>query len=419
MSEVIQLYKVSKSYKLGETHGSLRDAVDTWIKRLTPSQQNHSSRREEIWALEDVTFCVEKGEIVGLIGANGAGKTTALKLLTGVTKPTSGKIMVEGRIGSLIELGAGFHPDLTGRENIYLNGTILGLRKDEIELRFDSIVEFSGLSAFIDTPVKRYSSGMYVRLGFSVAAHINPEVLLVDEVLAVGDNEFRVRCMERFQELRALGVTTLIVSHNRHLIESLCSRALYLHKGKVVYDGDPVVAWNTYLSRPAAERRGLMDEGLVDGINSALTITDVGMVDQNGAPKNFFVPGESLSIFITFIAHRHVEDPVFYARIYRDGHLLHGTNTARHKIQMTLEPGDAGIVRLFYHGLNFLQGAYELSLGVEKSFHSRAAYDRASSLHFKVGSGLREGAGMTYLDHKWCIEVDKQSSMAHSGEVSA
>ena len=249
MIPVVRLNHVSKYYKLGNRLGSLRGAVSGWLSRLGHwRDRGESTGLEGLWALRDVTFDVSRTEIVGLIGPNGAGKTTMLKLLTGVTKPTEGEIIVDGRIGSLIELGAGFHPDLTGRENIYLNGAILGLGRAEIDRRFDKIIDFSGLEAFLDTPVKRYSSGMYVRLGFSVAAHVDPEVLLVDEVLAVGDNEFRARCAERFQELKAQGVTTLVVSHNRHLIESLCSRALYVQRGQIRYDGDPATAWDTYLS---------------------------------------------------------------------------------------------------------------------------------------------------------------------------
>lgn len=216
---------VSKRYRLG-TLGTLRGALEGLMQRGDNGARN-------LWALKDVSFRVEKGDSLGLIGPNGAGKTTTLKLLSNITKPTAGRISVKGRFSSLIELGAGFHPELTGRENIFLNGAILGLSRHEIRSKLDEIVAFSELERFIDTPVKRYSSGMYVRLGFAVAAHVEPDILLVDEVLAVGDASFRHRCIEHMRKLRQNGTTVVFVSHNMHLVQGMCDSALLLVNGQI------------------------------------------------------------------------------------------------------------------------------------------------------------------------------------------
>ena len=231
---------VSKRYRLG-TLGTLRSAVAALVHR----ESNHNGPRH-FWALKDVSFRVEPGDSLGLIGPNGAGKTTTLKLLSNITHPTSGHIAVSGRASSLIELGAGFHPELTGRENVFLNGAILGLSRREIQRKLDAIIAFSELERFIDTPVKRYSSGMYVRLGFAVAAHVEPDVLLVDEVLAVGDSSFRHRCIDHMHGLQKNGTTVVFVSHNMHLIRSMCNSALLLTGGQIHTSGPTSAVISAY-----------------------------------------------------------------------------------------------------------------------------------------------------------------------------
>ena len=231
---------LAKRYRIGEYHasyGTLRDSLVAAVKRV--GRHQHTRRHhEEIWALEDVSFELAEGEVLGLIGGNGAGKSTLLRILTRITSPTRGTAEIRGRVGSLLEVGTGFHPELTGRENVYLNGAILGMKRREIVAKFDDIVEFAGVERFIDTPVKRYSSGMYVRLAFSVAAHLEPEILLVDEVLAVGDAEFQRRCLGRMESLGEAGRTVIFVSHNMQTIAQLCDRAIFLEGGRVVLDGD-------------------------------------------------------------------------------------------------------------------------------------------------------------------------------------
>jgi len=223
---VLNVEGVFKKFFRGELFNSLRDLVPAVANRWMRRAGKRDLERREFWALRDVSFIVKQGEAFGIIGANGAGKSTILKLLTGIMKPTAGMIDVRGRISALIEVSAGLHQDLTGRENIYLNGAILGMTRDEIRRRFDAIVDFSGLEQFIDTPVKRYSSGMFARLGFSVAAHVDPDVLLVDEVLSVGDYLFQRRCLERMHSIIRSGATVVFVSHNLREVAQLCQRSL-------------------------------------------------------------------------------------------------------------------------------------------------------------------------------------------------
>ena len=225
--------QVWKKFRRGEHHDSLRDAVTALVKRpFTRRPSVDALREEEFWALRDVSFEVQPGEALGIIGPNGAGKSTALKLLTKILKPTMGTALVRGRVGALIEIAAGFHPDLTGRENLYLQGAILGMTRAEVASKLEAMVEFSGIRAFIDTPVKRYSSGMNARLGFAVAAHVDPDVLLIDEVLAVGDFSFQQKCFARLEEFRKSGAAIVFVSHNMQAIVSLCDKALLLRPGR-------------------------------------------------------------------------------------------------------------------------------------------------------------------------------------------
>jgi lipopolysaccharide transport system ATP-binding protein len=238
MTAAIAAEGLSKLYRIGELqrgYGTLRDSLAAGTKRLL--KQHHHRHHEEIWALKDVSFEVEEGEVLGVIGRNGAGKSTLLKILTRITTPTEGRAEIRGRVGSLLEVGTGFHAELTGRENIFLNGSVLGMKRREIARKLPDIVEFSGVEKFIDTPVKRYSSGMYVRLAFSVAAHLEPEILLVDEVLAVGDAEFQRRCLGRMEDFSESGRTVLFVSHNMQVIAQLCDRVILLDEGQVVRDG--------------------------------------------------------------------------------------------------------------------------------------------------------------------------------------
>ena len=246
----ISVENLSKAYRIGlkeQQHETMLGAVAAWIKtplanfrelrNLSRFEGARAAQRDIFWALKGVSFEVKHGEAIGIIGRNGAGKSTLLKILSRITEPTSGRALIYGQVASLLEVGTGFHPDLTGRENIYLNGTILGMRKREIDAKFDEIVDFSGVQKFIDTPVKRYSSGMRVRLAFSVAAHLEPEILIVDEVLAVGDAEFQKQCLGKMGEVTGSGRTVLFVSHNMAAVSQLCDRCIALKDGKIHFDG--------------------------------------------------------------------------------------------------------------------------------------------------------------------------------------
>ena len=233
----LRMEHVYKKFRKGEVFNSLRDLVPALTGRMFQRQDLADHDQREFWALQDVSFEVKRGEAFGIIGHNGAGKSTILKILSRIMKPTKGSMVVNGRLSALLEVSAGFHQDLTGRENIFLNGTILGMNRREIESKLDQIIAFSELEEFIDTPVKRYSSGMYARLGFSVAAHVDPEVLIVDEVLSVGDHMFQQRCMERMSSILKGGATVLFVSHNLKAVSELCSRAMLLKKGEVAIVG--------------------------------------------------------------------------------------------------------------------------------------------------------------------------------------
>ena len=252
MSEVaIAVDSLSKHYRLGagpRGQGDFREAAATALRRVRRGLRTAAQPdARDLWALRDVSFAVRRGEVVGLIGHNGAGKSTLLKILSRITDPTSGSAWYEGRVGSLLEVGTGFHPELSGRENIFLSGAMLGMTRREIAARFDEIVEFSEIGPFIDTPVKRYSSGMFVRLGFAVAAHLEPEILIVDEVLAVGDAAFQKKCMAKMKEVSRGGRTILFVSHNMGSIQAMCDRAIVLKHGRIVAEGSPADAATLYL----------------------------------------------------------------------------------------------------------------------------------------------------------------------------
>lgn len=290
--------RLGKEYRIGELAGGYRQLRSRLRRRSHTGDQGAST----IWALRDVSFAVAEGEVVGVIGGNGAGKSTLLKIMSRITDPTEGYVDVAGRVGSLLEVGTGFHPDLTGRENVYLNGTILGMKRAEIRARFADIVEFAGVSHFIDTPVKRYSSGMYVRLAFAVAAYLEPEILLIDEVLAVGDAEFQQRCLGRIGEVAREGRTVLFVSHNMQAIRSLCERSLLFERGRLEYDGSADEAVRRYLSAVTADevgRRVWATAGERPG-DEYCRVAEVRVTDAGGHAAGVFQSSQALRVTIEF-----------------------------------------------------------------------------------------------------------------------
>jgi len=403
LSAAIQFDGVSKKFILHhERARSFQELVVGLFRRNNRS-------REEFWALRDVSFAVERGETVGIIGPNGAGKSTVLKLISRIIEPTSGQIAVRGRIGALLELGAGFHPDLTGRENIYLNGSILGLSRAEIRRRLDDIIGFAELERFIDVPVKHYSSGMFVRLGFSVAVHTDPEILLVDEVLAVGDQAFQRKCIEQIMEFRCAGCTVVLVSHDLQMIQHLCSRVLWLDQGRLMDDGetDQVIARYINIIRTDWEKR-LDSEH--KGITIArerkpLQIQEVKMLDSEGHPRWVFPSGQPLRIQIAYECIEPVERPVFSILIHRsDGLYVSSTNT------FNIDPTDIGpiqgrgVVSVDIERLDLYEGDYLLSVGAylepDPPFWSQPADFRDKQYRFRVISP-KGTHGVLVLPARW------------------
>jgi ABC-type polysaccharide/polyol phosphate transport system ATPase subunit len=304
---IIEVKHLSKQYKIGmdRTYKTLCDSFTSFIKNPLKSLKNKQKLNDSFWALKDVNFEINRGEVVGIIGRNGAGKSTLLKILSRITYPTEGEVRMYGRVGSLLEVGTGFHPELTGRENIYFNGAILGMKKKEIEEKFDEIVKFSGVEKFLDTPVKRYSSGMNVRLAFSVAAHLDPEILVVDEVLAVGDAAFQKKCLGKMEEVAEGGRTVLFVSHNMAAIQNLCSQAFLLDHGAIVKEGelDDVIGY--YLSNPHNMGTMVEDNGVFDlsertnPYNKGKPIIKkIILAGSDNIPRNTFLTGERIKIAI-------------------------------------------------------------------------------------------------------------------------
>jgi lipopolysaccharide transport system ATP-binding protein len=306
---IIQVQTLSKQYHIGEKERINRTFREAVVDTLTAPVRNfrnlrrltriEGERSDTIWALRDVTFEIQPGEVVGVIGRNGAGKSTLLKILSRITEPTSGDIRLHGRVASLLEVGTGFHPELTGRENIYLNGTILGMRRQEIDRKFDEIVAFSEIEKFLDTPVKRYSSGMYVRLAFAVAAHLEPEILLVDEVLAVGDAEFQKKCLGKMGDVAREGRTVIFVSHNMAAVENLCSRGILLDQGRITFTGSQVEAIASYLASFTHGGENILDRPDRNGTGE-IKVTGIELRDLQGKTIDKVRSGQSFDIFLHY-----------------------------------------------------------------------------------------------------------------------
>lgn len=314
---VLSVDHMWKQYRYGViSHGSLYKDLQSWWARKRGKEDPNlritddyepGRSGEHFWALEDIDFTVEQGEVLGVIGKNGAGKSTLLKIMSRVTTPSRGAIRMKGRVASLLEVGTGFHKELTGRENIYLNGTILGMRRNEINQKFDEIVDFSGVERFIDTPVKRYSSGMYVRLAFAVAAHLEPEILLVDEVLAVGDAEFQKKCLGKIKGISKQGRTVLFVSHNMNAVKNLCPRSILLDGGQLTHDGESEKVVAAYLDRnllegSTAEKEEIekRTEGKINQRNPSVRYERISIKDATGQPRKHFDSDEDIFIEIEF-----------------------------------------------------------------------------------------------------------------------
>jgi len=437
-SHAIELSGVSKIYRRygGRQFATLKSALlqRSILRDLRPE--------ETFPALTDVSFAVPKGITFGVIGRNGSGKSTALKLVAGITKPTSGTVVVNGRVSALIELGAGFHPEISGRENVFINGIMLGLSKREVAARFGEIVDFAELKEFIDAPVKTYSSGMYMRLGFAVAIHVNPDVLLVDEVLAVGDEGFTHKCLDKFAELRRLGKTILLVTHSLGLVERFCDQALWLDHGRAQAQGDPRRVIDAYLAsveksedaqlaaatakavaavssesaagptpplaaepaRPATAQPDGELKNMFEAVEGRwgsreIEITDVALLDKSGHRSFVFHSGDPMAVRLTLMAHTPATDFVFGLSLFNaDGVCCYGTNTFIEEMDPERLEGQAEVT-LSIESLDLVEGTYKLDVAVHTC--DGYPYDYHRLLYtFRVKSRTPD-VGIYRPHHRW------------------
>ena len=369
------------------------------------------NRYEERWVLDDVSFEVKEGEAIGLIGHNGCGKSTTLKLLTRIMYPDSGTIEMKGRVSSLIELGAGFHPDMSGRENIYTNASIFGLSKKEIDERMDDIIEFSEMEPFLDNPVRTYSSGMYMRLALSVAINVNADILLIDEILAVGDVNFQAKCFNKLREIKAQGTTIVIVSHSMGQIEQICDRCIWIHEGKIKGEGEPRDIDNEYLNFMGEKRQSDAEKAeskreLVEGVdpdkrwgNGKARFTDICITDASGKRKNVFASEDAVNICMDYRVKEKVEDAVFGIAIYRsDGLHCYGTNTRIEQFDRFDLTKD-GSVRMKIDSLRLLPGKYTLDVAIESDMATPVDYFK-EAYTFEVFSQIGD-VGVSRIEHTW------------------
>lgn len=379
---VLEMDHVSKKFKKGEIHDSLRDLIPAFYKRLVKGGRTETLRRNEFWALRDICFYLNKGEALGIIGSNGAGKSTILKLLSGIMQPTEGALKVNGTFSALIEVGAGFHPDLTGRDNIFLNGTILGMRREQIKAKFDEIVDFSGLADFIDTPVKRYSSGMYARLGFSVAAHVDPDIMLVDEVLSVGDYSFQNKCIAKMKSIIRGGATVIFVSHNLRAVTDMCSRCILLDHGKIAKEGAAKEVIACY--------QNLADHG-EDGTDKEVFISKAIFHSENG--QNLQFTSGQKAFFDVEITGKEACDKlsVSFYLVDNEGHDVFNTSTERLNYPpLNLKPGETKKVT-FQVDLHLAPGTYYVGTLVYR-YDIQKKYDdlgRAATIYVTCKEDIR------------------------------
>ena len=390
---------------------SITNSLKSPFRRITSLHNPDINKLKEFWALKDVSFEVEQGEIIGIIGRNGAGKSTLLKILSRITSPTEGTIKIHGRVGSLLEVGTGFHSELTGRENIFLSGSILGMKKREIEERFDNIVKFSGIEKFIDTPVKRYSTGMHMRLAFAVAAHLDSEVLLIDEVLAVGDASFQKKCLGKMGDITHEGKTLLFVSHNLTAVKALCNRSIVLEEGRTKFIGDTDKAVDFYLKNnnlsyinniPVAERKRESNCSL------RAKILDIMVLSDNQKNPNIIDPFKPVVVYIKVDANSDVRCSAVLIISDEIQRYCVFDSSILHLQDISLKQG-INIIECHMSPLTLFSGNY--SIGVELNIYGAEQIDRVPDAYTfvidecdpkKSGYNCKKGvSGIFYVDHEW------------------
>ncbi|MDT3428096.1 ABC-type polysaccharide/polyol phosphate transport system ATPase subunit [Paenibacillus forsythiae] len=406
----IRVSDVSKKFKIFEDKpATLKDRILYKSKGVF----------QEKWVLQNISFDVSQGKMIGLIGRNGSGKSTLLKILTKILHPDTGKVEIVGRVSSLLELGAGFHMDFTGRENIYMNASIFGLSRKEIDGKIDEIIRFAELGPFIENPVRTYSSGMYMRLAFSIAVHVDPDILLIDEILAVGDNAFQKKCISRIENFKSQGKTIVFVSHDNGVMERLCDELYWIHESHLVEHGEPRKIIRNYMDflneseekRLTAESESLAipkeNENVVPEDkaksdrwgNKLVEISNVQIVDHKGIAKHYFEKGKSVTILIDYVASKaKIDKPVFGIGIFRmDGYCCYGTNTHIDNEKISLN--ENGVVEVSIEHLNLVAGEYYLDVACHHE--NGTPYDYITkALTFNVKS-YEEEIGVAYLPHHW------------------
>jgi lipopolysaccharide transport system ATP-binding protein len=395
-------------------------------------RRGRGSRHRDFYAVDDVSFTIPRGSTYGLIGHNGSGKSTLLKTIAGIHLPTSGEIVTHGRVTAMLEVGAGFHPELSGRENIYLNGAILGMTRKQIDAAMDDIIEFSGLAEFIDTPVKVYSSGMYVRLGFAIAVNLDPEILIVDEIVAVGDEEFQRRCLDYLHDLRERGTTIVVVSHSLAMIQQLCDRVAWLDHGHLVADGPAEEICERYLDAVnAAEEKYLRDSGAKQPSGNgdregtgAVRITDLSTVDDDGDPRSLAANGEPVTFRVAYEVNEPVDDPIFFIDfITENGIHLAGPDSWRGGLRLgrVTEPG---VLEMRLPRLPLLPGVYSVKAAVASAALDEV-YDRTPrECRMRVRhKGPYLAPGIITLDGEWSAsvgtKVDRATVERETAQIAA
>ena len=418
----IRLQKVSKRFAFTP------DTPQSVLETLISVFRRRDSKPHDLWAVRDVSFEIQKGQCVGIIGRNGSGKSSLLKLIARILQPSSGEIMVRGRISALLELGAGFHLDLTGRENIFLNASVLGLTQEETEALYDDIVAFSELDQFIDMPVKHYSSGMYMRLGFSVAIHVRPDILIVDEILAVGDQNFQAKCVERIMEMKREGVTILFISHDLSTMATLCSEVVWMDQGRVKMVGptEQVLAYyREHLFQRAGEQLNFENElgSFRRWGTRQIEITGVRLLDGAGNETTLVRTGDPLCIEMGYVAHEPIAEPEFGLALHRqDGLHINGPNTRVGGLELGVVEGP-GVVRYAIERLPLLPARYQVTAAVHDSKRPIAYDFHQEAYSFRVvEGGTSEKEGVMALDAHWewySLPVDETVAIAYPPAVVA
>lgn len=381
----LELSGVSKRYRIQ------KEVTQTGLKARL---HRMFARPDEFWAVRDLSFQVPTGQALGIIGHNGAGKSTLLKLLSGITAPSSGEMRICGRLSALLEVGSGFHPELTGRENIFLSGSILGMKRREIHAKLERIIDFAEIRQFIDVPVKRYSSGMYVRLGFSIAAHLEPEILLLDEVLAVGDASFQSKCKERILTLKSEGRTIVFISHDLQAVQEVCDRVMVMQRGKIIFDGEPYRAIESY-THPAS-----FETPEAPGVAHLARITELALMDGSGAPKTHFRTGEPMRVRISYCASEKLSGVRFDLLFNASDHQLHAQlSTATCGGAIELEAG-SGSVEFFLPELTLHPNLFTVDVYISRTGALDSLDRRVACASVQVSGGMLP-YGLFHQPHTW------------------